>query len=102
MITEKFDRNLCEKTNGMMRKISREGFKSDENVDRMIDRFGDIILEMKKIKLAETLYHVMGLQFLEKLEKSGKVNAVEKKISRDILEDVDGNPKEGDMLGLMK
>ena len=45
----------------------------------MINRFGDIILEMKKIRLAENLYHVMGLQFLEKLEKSGKVNAVGKR-----------------------
>ena len=77
--TKKFDKNLSEKTSDMMRKISGEGFKSDENVDRMIDRFGDIILEMKKIKLAENLYHVMGLQFLEKLEKSGKVNAVGKR-----------------------
>ena len=78
-MTKKFDKNLSEKTSDMMRKISGERFKSDENVDRMIDRFGDIILEMKKIKLAENLYHVMGLQFLEKLEKSGKVNAVGKR-----------------------
>ena len=78
--TKKFDKNLSEKkTSDMIRKFSGEGFKSDENVDRMIDRFGDTILEMKKIKLAETLYHVMGLQFLEKLEKSGKVNAVGKR-----------------------
>ena len=69
VMTKKFDKNLSEKTSDMMRKISGEGFKSDENVDRMIDRFGDIILEMKKIKLAENLYHVMGLQILEKLEK---------------------------------
>ena len=79
VMTKKFDKNLSEKTSDMMRKISGEGFKSDENVDRMIDRFGDIILEMKKIKLAENLYHVMGLQFLEKLEESGKVNAVGKR-----------------------
>ena len=63
----------------MIRKFSGEGFKSDENVDRMINRFGDIILEMNKIRLAENLYHVMGLQFLEKLEESGKVNAVGKR-----------------------
>ena len=44
----------------------------------------------------------MGLQFLERLEKSSKVNAVEKKILRDILEDVDGNPREGETLELMK
>ena len=98
VMTEKFDKNLSEKTNDMMRKISGEGFKSDENVDKMIDRFGDMIIEMKKIKLAENLDYAMGLQFLERLEKSGKVNAVEKKILRDILEDVDGNPKEGDII----
>ena len=86
----------------MMRKISSKGFKSDENMDKMIDRFGDMITEMKKIKLAENLDYAMGLQFLERLEKSGKVNAVEKKILRDILEDVDGSPKEGEMLELMK
>ena len=43
VMTEKFDKNLSEKTNEMMRKIRGEGFKSDENVDMMIDRFGDIV-----------------------------------------------------------
>ena len=42
------------------------------------------------------------MHFLERLEKSGKVNAVKKKILRDILEDADGNPKEGDTLEIMK
>ena len=101
-MTEKFDKNLSEKTNDMMRKICGEGFKSNENVDKIIDKFGDMITEMKKIKLAENLDYAMGLQFLERLEKSGKVNAVEKKIIRDTLEDVDGNPKEGEILELMK
>ena len=45
----------------------------------MKDRFGDMILDMKRIRLAENLDYAMGLQFLERLEKSGKVNAVEKK-----------------------
>ena len=46
--------------------------------------------------MAENFDFAMGLQFLERLEKSGKVNAVEKKILRDVLEDVDGNLKEGE------
>ncbi len=79
-----------------MRKISGEGFKSDESVDKMMDRFGDMIVEMKKINLANNLDYAMGLQFLERLEKSGKVNTVENKLLRDILEDADGNPKEGE------
>ena len=44
-----------------MRKISGEGFKSDESVDKMMDRFGDMIVEMKKINLAQTLDYAMGL-----------------------------------------
>ena len=60
--TKKFDKNLSEKkTSDMIRKFSGEGFKSDENVDKMIDRFGDMITEMKKIKLAGNLDYAMGL-----------------------------------------
>ena len=99
IMSEKFDRNMSEKTLDMMRKISGEGFKSDESVDKMMDRFRDMIVEMKKIKLAENLDYAMGLQFLERLEKSGKVNAVERKILGDIMEDADGNPRAGDTLG---
>ena len=98
IMSEKFDRNMGEKTLEMMRKISGEGFKADESVDKMMDRFGDMIVEMKKIRLAENLDYAMGLQFLERLEKSSKVNAVEKKMLRDILEDADGNPRVGETL----
>ena len=85
-----------------MRKISGEGFKSDESVDKMINRFKDMIVEMKKIKFADNLDYAMGLQFLERSEKSGKVNAVKKKILRDTLEDADGKPRAGDTLESMK
>ena len=81
-MTEKFDKNLSEKTTDRMRKISSKGFKSDENMDKMIDRFGDMITEIEKIKLAKNLNYAVGLQFLERLEKIGKINAVEKKILR--------------------
>ena len=76
VMNEKYGKNLSEKTSDMMRKISGEGFKSDENVDRMLDRFGDMVTEIEKIKLAKNLKYVLGLQFLERLERSGKVNAV--------------------------
>ena len=93
IMNEKCDRNIGEKMLEMMRKIGGEGFKSDESVDKMMNRFGDMIVEMKKIRLAENLEYVTGLQFLERLEKSSKVNTVEKKMLRDILENTDGNPK---------
>ncbi len=49
IMSEKFERNRGEKTFELMRKISGEGFKSDESVDKMMDRFGDMIVEKKKI-----------------------------------------------------
>ena len=63
-----------------------------------MDKFGDMIVEMKKINLANNLDYAMSLQFLERLKKSGKLNAVEKKMLRDILEDADGNPKAGELI----
>ena len=42
IMSENFDRNMGEKTLEMMRKISGEGFKSDESVDKMMDRFRDM------------------------------------------------------------
>ena len=79
VMTEKFDKNLSEKTTEMMRKISGKGFKSEENIDNKIDRFGDMIMEIEKIKLAQKLNNTMGLQFLERLGKINKINAKEKK-----------------------
>ena len=69
-MSEKFDKNMEENIIEMMRKISGEGFKSDESVDKMMDRFGDMIVELKKIRLAVNLDYAMGLKFLEMLEKS--------------------------------
>ena len=36
VMSEKYDRNMGEKTSEMMRKISGEGYKSDESVDKII------------------------------------------------------------------
>ena len=102
VLAEKYDLNVSEKTMDVMHKISGEGFKSDESVDRMIDRFEDIVLEVKKIKLAERLEYAMGLQFLERMEKSGKINGMERKMLRDLFEDEDRNPMDGDRLEVMK
>ena len=66
IMSEKFDRNMGEKTMEKLRKISGEGFKSDESVDKIMDRFRDMIVGMKKINLANNLDYAMALQFLER------------------------------------
>ena len=78
-MAEKYDKNTSEKTLEVMRKISGEGFRSDDSVDKMVDRFEDMVLEMKKIRLEERLQYAMGLQFLERVEKSGKISQLERK-----------------------
>ena len=102
VMIEKFTKTTGEKTLEMMRKISGNGFKSDDKIDVMIDRFEDMVTERKKIKLEENLDYAMALQFLERLENSGKINAVEREGLREVIEDVEGNPKAGDTLNLMK
>ena len=77
-MTEKFAKTTREKTTEMMRKVIGAGFKFDENIDLMIDWFEEMVTETDKIKLAENLKFAMGLQFLQRLENSSKINAVEK------------------------
>ena len=55
VMTEKFAKTASEKTADMMRKISENGFKTDEKLDVMIDRFEEMIPEIDKIRLAENL-----------------------------------------------
>ena len=44
----------------------------------------------------------MSLQLLKSFKKCGDINAVERMKFKDVIEDVDGNPKAGDTLELMK
>ena len=51
-MTEKFAKMIGEKTTEMMQKMSGAGFKSDENIDLMIERFEDMVTETDKIRKA--------------------------------------------------
>ena len=101
-MTEKFAKTTEEKTAEMMRKISGKSFKSEEKIDVMIDKFEDMTMEVEKIKLAENLEYALILQFLERLENLGKINAIEWMRLKDVIEDVNRNPKAGKTLEMMK
>ena len=83
-----------------MKKIS--GFRIEDNVDVLIDRFEEMVTETETLKLAERLKYALSLQFIERLEDSGKINSGERIRLKDLLEDVDGNPKAGDTMEDMK
>ena len=55
VMTEMFAKTIGGKTVEMMRKISGKNFKSEEKIDVMIDKFEEMTMEIKKIKLAENL-----------------------------------------------
>ena len=71
-----------------MRKISGNSFRTEEKIDVMIDKFEEMATEIEKIKLAKNLRYALSLQFLERLENCGKINAVECMRLRDVIEDV--------------
>ena len=98
VMTEKFAKTTSEKTLDMMKKIS--GFKSENKIDVMIDRFEEMITETENIRLAENLRYAMSLQFLERIENCRKIIAVERMKLKDVIEDVNGNPKPWVYLGI--
>ena len=86
----------------MMKKISGSGFKSEDKIDVMIDIFEEMITKIENIRLTENLRYAMSLQFLERLENCGKINAVERMKLKNVIEDLNSNPKDGDTLELTK
>ena len=85
VMSEKFSKTTGEKMSSSMNKISN--FKADENVDKLIDKFEELITETDKLKLAQNLKYVLSLMFIEWLERDGKINASEKLRVRDVIED---------------
>ena len=71
-MTEKFSKTTSEKTSDMMKKISGDGFKTEDKIDVMIDKFEEMVIESENINLAENLRYTMSLQFLERLENCGR------------------------------
>jgi hypothetical protein len=100
VMTEKYAKTTGEKILEIMKKISN--FKTENKVDGLINNFEEMVTETKKLKLAENLEYALGLQFVERLEAGGKINSGEKMRLKDVLEDVDGEPKAGNTIELMK
>ena len=94
MMVEKYSKTTCERITEVMKKIS--GFKTEQKVDTLIDRFKEMVTEIKAVRLIDRMKYALRSQFVDKMEESGKINLNEKLRLKDILEDVEGNPKEGD------
>ena len=80
-MSEKFSKTTGEKMSSLVNKISN--FKADENIDKLIDKFEELITETDKLKLAQNLKYALSLMFIERLERDRKINANEKLRLRD-------------------
>ena len=88
---EKYARTVSEKCLSLMADMAN--FKMEGGIEMTTDKFGKMMAEIKKLKLATNLNFAMTLQFMERLEKSGKISSDERMILKDEIETKDGKPK---------
>ena len=100
MMSEKYAKTTGEKVLGNLNNIIN--FKTEERLDILVDKFEEILTETEKVDLVNNLKYGLSLLFIENLETGGKINIGEKMRLKDILEDINGEPKAGDTLDLMK
>merc|ERR1712112_560279 len=91
IMSEKFERTMSEKCLNLMEEIVN--FKAEEGIENTADRFGKMMAEVKKLDLAANLNFALILQFMERLEKNGKLSSDEKMRLKDEIETKEGKPK---------
>ena len=62
-----------------------------------MDRFDKLVTEKDQIGLAANLKYAISLQFVDRLEKSGKTSTVERLTFKNAMEDVNGEPRVEDV-----
>ena len=68
-------------------------FKTEGGIENTVDRFGKMMAEVRKLDLAANLNFAMTLQFMDRLEKNGKLSSDEKMRLKDEIETKEGRPK---------
>ena len=71
-------------------------FKTEGGIESTTDKFSKMMAEVKKLDLAANLNFAMTLQFMERLEKSGKIRSDERMRWKDEIETKEGKPKVAD------
>ena len=91
---EKYARTVSEKCLSLMADMAN--FKMEGGIEMTTDKFGKMMAEVKKLDLASNLNFAMTLQFMERLERSGKISCDERMRLKDEIETKKGNPKVAD------
>ena len=73
---EKYERTMSEKCLNLMAEIVN--LKTEGGIENITDRFGKMMTEVRKLDLAANLNFAMTLQFMDRLEKNGKLSSDER------------------------
>ena len=73
MMKQKYQRTNGEKVLGVINKISE--YSTKDKMEIVLDTFGNMVNEVKRIELVKKFEYVLYLQFLERLEQDEKINA---------------------------
>ena len=76
VLGEKYGRTESDKYVSLMAAVA--DFKMEVGIEVTTDNLGKMMAEVKKLDLAKNLDFAMMLQFMERLEKSGKISSKEK------------------------
>ena len=91
VMAEKYERTMRERCLSLMAEIVN--FKTDGGIENVTDKFGKLMAEVKKIDLAANLDYAMMLQFMDRLEKNGKISSDERVRLKDEIETKEGKSK---------
>ena len=92
ILEEKYKMTKCERIKEVEKKWM--DFRADDKVDTLIDKLEEIVTEMETLGLLNDVRkYAISARFIDKLEESGKINSTEKLRLRDIVQDVEGNPR---------
>ena len=94
VMAEKYERTESERCLELMKEIVN--FKVDGEIESITDRFERMMTETKKVDLAAKLDYALTLQFMDRLEKEGKISSDERMRLKDEIETKEGRPKVAD------
>ena len=100
VMAEKYERTMSEKCLNLMAEMVN--FKTEGGIENTTDKFGKMMVEVKKLDLAANLNFAMTLQFMERLEKNGKISSDRRMRLKDEIETKEGKPKVADSAEIVK
>ena len=100
VMDEKYLKTKEERMLELMKKIVE--FRTDENVEELMDKFGKIMTEVEKLNLVQNLNYTLTLLFVDRLDRDEQINKDDKYQLKDEIETKEGKLKVGNIAENMR